>query len=268
MPRCTCIPYTSPEEVVFQNSTLLSVSYKWFPAVSLLSLLCVQSSNSSYHQAPAAAPTFVGALPNIEPPTHQAKATMHFSKTYSKLLLDLPPELRENAIQYRQVSRFLFFNLFQLILSQLKKLINQVVSELNTLGLRPDVLHDLLESRNVVEERGKEKEEGSEVHPSVVYEFNSSSGKIEPRLRLWITSPLPGVPASDIIPSDSEASSDAGTDIEPLAGLEHPGAKNISLLWALHRKAAVQDWEDGSPQIREVTEYVTSDLDYAPHLIS
>lgn len=29
---------------------------------------------------------------------------MHFSKTYSQLLLTLPPELRENAIQYRQVS--------------------------------------------------------------------------------------------------------------------------------------------------------------------
>lgn len=29
---------------------------------------------------------------------------MHFSKTYAQLLLSLPPELRENAIQYRQVS--------------------------------------------------------------------------------------------------------------------------------------------------------------------
>lgn len=196
---------------------------------------------------------------------------MHFSKTYTKLLLDLPPELRENAIQYRQVTRFLFFSLFQLIHSQLKKLINQVVSELNTLGLRPDVLHDLLGPRDVVEAKGKEKEieeEGSEVHPSVVYEFNSTSGKIEPRLRIWITSPLPEVPASDTIPSDSEASSDAGTDIEPLAGSEHPGVKNISLLWALHRKAAVQDWGDSSSQITEVTEYVSFDLDHTPRLIT
>lgn len=29
---------------------------------------------------------------------------MHFSKTYAQILQDLPPELRENAIQYRQVS--------------------------------------------------------------------------------------------------------------------------------------------------------------------
>lgn len=31
---------------------------------------------------------------------------MHFSKTYAQILLSLPPELRENAIQYRQVSFF------------------------------------------------------------------------------------------------------------------------------------------------------------------
>ena len=29
---------------------------------------------------------------------------MHFSKTYAQILQELPPELRENAIQYRQVS--------------------------------------------------------------------------------------------------------------------------------------------------------------------
>ena len=29
--------------------------------------------------------------------------TMHFSKTYTQLLLTLPPDLRENAIEYRQV---------------------------------------------------------------------------------------------------------------------------------------------------------------------
>ncbi|KAG1727487.1 uncharacterized protein EDB91DRAFT_1164044, partial [Suillus paluster] len=46
---------------------------------------------------------------------------MHFSKTYSQLLLTLPPELRDNAIQYHQ----------------LKKLINQLVRELCSLGLSP-----------------------------------------------------------------------------------------------------------------------------------
>lgn len=44
---------------------------------------------------------------------------MHFSKTYTQLLLSLPPELRDNAIEYRK----------------LKKLINQVVQELTQLGV-------------------------------------------------------------------------------------------------------------------------------------
>jgi hypothetical protein len=44
---------------------------------------------------------------------------MHFSKTYTELLHSLPPELRNNAIEYRK----------------LKKLINQVVRELSVLGL-------------------------------------------------------------------------------------------------------------------------------------
>lgn len=43
---------------------------------------------------------------------------MHFSKTYAQLLLSLPPDLRDNAIEYRQ----------------LKKLINKVVKELTSLG--------------------------------------------------------------------------------------------------------------------------------------
>ena len=43
---------------------------------------------------------------------------MHFSKTYAQLLLTLPPELRESAIQYRQ----------------LKKIINEIVAELTALG--------------------------------------------------------------------------------------------------------------------------------------
>ncbi|KAL5529600.1 hypothetical protein ACEPAG_5585 [Sanghuangporus baumii] len=55
---------------------------------------------------------------------------MHFAKVYSQLLLTLPPELQENAIEYRQ----------------LKKLINKVVGELASLGLSPSVLQTLLQS--------------------------------------------------------------------------------------------------------------------------
>ncbi|KAE9385623.1 hypothetical protein BT96DRAFT_1006875 [Gymnopus androsaceus JB14] len=145
---------------------------------------------------------------------------MHFSKTYTKLLLDLPPELRENAIQYRQ----------------LKKLINQVVSELDALGLQPAVLHELLEFQGAVDGKGKQKEGA---RPNIVYEFNSNSGKIEPRLRLNLSA----LQVSDI-PSDSEANLDVGTEYTP----------GVSLLWALQRKAAVQDWEEDSSQIIEVTE--------------
>ncbi|KAL5489925.1 hypothetical protein ACEPAI_4757 [Sanghuangporus weigelae] len=54
---------------------------------------------------------------------------MHFAKVYSQLLLTLPPELQENAIEYRQ----------------LKKLINKVVGELASLGLSPSVLQTLLQ---------------------------------------------------------------------------------------------------------------------------
>lgn len=37
-----------------------------------------------------------------ERPCHESQ-TMHYSKTYASLLLTLPPELRDNAIQYREV---------------------------------------------------------------------------------------------------------------------------------------------------------------------
>ncbi|KAH6909929.1 microtubule associated protein-domain-containing protein [Coprinopsis sp. MPI-PUGE-AT-0042] len=53
---------------------------------------------------------------------------MHFSKTYAQILEGLPPGLRDNAIQYRQ----------------LKKIINQVVSELSSLGLSPELLQELI----------------------------------------------------------------------------------------------------------------------------
>ena len=53
----------------------------------------------------------------------RASLCMHFSKTYQQLLLTLPPELRDSAIEYRK----------------LKKLINQVVTELTSLGEYRDI---------------------------------------------------------------------------------------------------------------------------------
>ncbi|KAJ4475019.1 hypothetical protein J3R30DRAFT_3777193, partial [Lentinula aciculospora] len=158
---------------------------------------------------------------------------MHFSKTYAKLLLDLPPELRENAIQYRQ----------------LKKLINQVVLELSALGLHPHVLHELLE--NEASSKGKKPSSDTCMHPKVVYEFNSKSGKIEPQLRIWINPPLPQ--GSSDAPLESESHSDAGLDAESETPDENSDdiSRNISLLWALQRNSTIQDWEEDSPRITE-----------------
>ncbi|KAG2138433.1 SPX domain-containing protein [Suillus bovinus] len=110
---------------------------------------------------------------------------MHFSKTYSQLLLTLPPELRENAIQYRQ----------------LKKLINQLVQELSSLGLSPFVLQQLLEQQNPASSAPQIEEirqqcdrvsDGDGDHrgqATVVYEFSGTSSHIEPRLRLSVKHP-------------------------------------------------------------------------------
>ncbi|TFK68062.1 hypothetical protein BDN72DRAFT_769922 [Pluteus cervinus] len=122
---------------------------------------------------------------------------MHFAKTFAQLLLDLPPEFRENAVQYRQ----------------LKKLINQVVTELSSIGLNPTVLHELIEApstpstqldSNIVAPDGvlvvdqglaqqlqhDDDPDQQKLHlPRIVYDFSHTSGKIEPRLRVWLPVP-------------------------------------------------------------------------------
>ncbi|KAL1688212.1 SPX domain-containing protein [Schizophyllum commune] len=132
---------------------------------------------------------------------------MHFGKTYAQLLLDLPPELRDNAIQYRQ----------------LKKLINQVVRELTALGLSPQVLHELLDDHDPPEnDKGKQRAEPSPISegegdpcvPRVVYEFNHTSGKIEPRLRLRVGASLPHL-APTLYRLRSSVSGNIHTDDEP-----------------------------------------------------
>ncbi|KAG1847331.1 SPX domain-containing protein [Suillus subalutaceus] len=123
---------------------------------------------------------------------------MHFSKTYSQLLLTLPPELRENAIQYRQ----------------LKKLINQLVQELSSLGLSPIVLQQLLEQQNPASltaqiegirqqcDRVSDSDDSDDhqLHATVVYEFTGTSSHIEPRLRLSVKYPTD---ATDVASSSS-----------------------------------------------------------------
>lgn len=82
----------------------------------------------------------------------------------------------------------------------MKKLINQVVNELASLGLRPSVLQELLdqgkndEPRSVDEGAPIQSLEGPHESltktlscPRVVYEFFSASNSIGPRLRLRVT---------------------------------------------------------------------------------
>ncbi|KAJ7698869.1 SPX domain-containing protein [Mycena metata] len=134
---------------------------------------------------------------------------MHFSKTYAQLLAELPPELSENAVQYRQ----------------LKKLINQVVSELALLGLGPTVLHDLLHTGVDASAKGKEK--GAPAR--VVYELNSDSGNIEPRLRLWVDPPQAPPPPDRVEEVTEEAEAEA------------ENASQVALLWALQRHVPPPD---------------------------
>ncbi|KAJ7489598.1 SPX domain-containing protein [Mycena latifolia] len=141
---------------------------------------------------------------------------MHFSKTYAQLLQELPPELSGNAIEYRQ----------------LKKLINQVVTELSSLGLGPAVLHDLLQS-GTQSSKGK----GREVGPTrVFYELNSDSGHIEPRLRLWVNPPIPpSPPTRSRVEEIEEDETDDGT-VD--SAQDEP---QVALLWALQRHAEPPD---------------------------
>ncbi|KAI0666362.1 SPX domain-containing protein [Trametes maxima] len=99
---------------------------------------------------------------------------MHFSKTYAQLLLTLPPELRESAIQYRQ----------------LKKIINQIVAELTSLGLSPDILQHVPHHPSSSNEKGKQRENTQHDTalngPRVVYEFANVAERVEPRLRVCL----------------------------------------------------------------------------------
>ncbi|KAK0453869.1 hypothetical protein EV421DRAFT_1897855 [Armillaria borealis] len=134
---------------------------------------------------------------------------MHFSKTYTQLLLDLPPQLRENAVQYRQ----------------LKKLINQIVLELTSLGLSPDVLQEHLLQGSDEKGKGKQAEKLIDGY-KVVYEVNEESGRIEPRLRFWVTLPDPTT-------SDGHGTDEGESIVSPALG--EPGP---SLLWVLQRKTS------------------------------
>ncbi|KAI8973169.1 SPX domain-containing protein [Trametes punicea] len=116
---------------------------------------------------------------------------MHFSKKYAELLLTLPPELRESAVQYRQ----------------LKKLIHQIVAELDALGLSPVVLHRLARPPH---DKGKHRD--LDPLPRVIYELTAVADHLEPRLRLRLhpdpsSSDQPG-PSTSPAPAPAQSSSD------------------------------------------------------------
>jgi len=136
---------------------------------------------------------------------------MHFSKYYAQLLLSLPPELRENAISYRQ----------------LNKLINQVVQELIFLGFTPETVQDLVKQGNDTFHAMREipnLDEGSALvvqsHATTKpglklrYEVSNDLGHLVPRLRLVVeddidvaTTPyIPILTSMKNYPADSSAS--------------------------------------------------------------
>lgn len=88
---------------------------------------------------------------------------------------------------------------------QLKKLINQIVKELSSLGLSPDLLHELLEVQDAYSFTSSTKDAGGSTSPisavltppgleadttfpRVIYEFGEGSSKLEPRLRILLES--------------------------------------------------------------------------------
>ncbi|KAG6837021.1 hypothetical protein H0H93_016228 [Arthromyces matolae] len=161
---------------------------------------------------------------------------MHFSKTYAQLLLSLPPEISENAIQYRK----------------LKKLINDVVRELTSLGLSPDVLQEMLESNTshaaLKEHEDTATEPGKPRHPRAVYEVTDGLGHIEPHLRLYVdtptssSTPTTGISSSSLRSEEEKSEATTDLDIEE----EHQDMPDVldrpmSLLWRLQSQAYEQD---------------------------
>ncbi|KAH9855529.1 SPX domain-containing protein [Lenzites betulinus] len=151
---------------------------------------------------------------------------MHFSKTYAQLLLTLPPDLRESAIQYRQ----------------LKKIINQIVAELTALGLSPDVLHQVLQPPSAAADKGKQRADADPVHASagsrVIYELANVADHVEPRLRLRLDS-------SDDPPTTDSASPSSPPKSETLVSLPIPQEFIISALGSsVHQHQSSSDPHD------------------------
>lgn len=105
-----CVPVSIDRTFLFRHSGTSGVS-----AYGRLHAYAELIGFLRLHARPILYSIFTASLPSSN---NTLTTPMHFSKTYTELLLSLPPELRNNAIEYRK----------------LKKLINQVVRELTQLG--------------------------------------------------------------------------------------------------------------------------------------
>jgi hypothetical protein len=140
---------------------------------------------------------------------------MHFSKVYASLLSSLPKELSDNAINYRQVCNLIIASCSDShVTRKLKKVVNQLVHELEALGLGPTVLQSLQTNHLITFQQPLQGElEVESSTPRVVYELSDNfHSTIQPRLRIL----LPNEPVK-------EESTNFDGKCQP------PG----SLLWAL-----------------------------------
>jgi len=156
---------------------------------------------------------------------------------------------------------------------QLKKIINQIVSELSSHGLKPALLHELIDSSSDTKEGPEhldtlsEKDDPIEQsddssssaikisHPKVIYELNASSGKIEPRLRIWISTPTGGVSFPQVAKGPGDLVSLSEDSNEPTDEDSDLGA-HTQLLWSFQQMHF--GGENGHPK-EEVHEAVDVD---------
>ena len=158
---------------------------------------------------------------------------------------------------------------------QLKKVINRIVNELSSLGLKPALLHELIEASEGPSSQSLSSPppttgKGAVVvadypsvdttpsalpsisddpqpstyaplklsQPRVVYELNSTSGKIEPQLRIWIRVPK-SARAPDAFKDVFEG--DEGTDQENQGSI----SDHTTLLWRVQRRRLSEEAPEG-----------------------
>lgn len=136
------------------------------------------------------------------------------------------------------------------------------MNELSSLGLQPDVLHELMETSEdtsppttppdaELEQDHQPNADRASTHshhfagPKVVYELSNVSGRIEPRLRIWTKAATPSLLTQSL--NDSAHSQSSSEDHDEGEGGEHgvgEAAEHIvspavgghtSLLWDFQR---------------------------------